>query len=108
MCSAHPTSRHCPGECRVGGHTLLEGVVIPFEGCGVEEGRERVAQYQGMMPATTHSTRTMSVMAAQRRAVRTVSRPDSQAASGDRRGGDLPFDPGARGVSGHLMLRSGE
>jgi hypothetical protein len=79
-----------------------------FEGCGVEEERAWVAQCQGMTPATLHSTRTTSVMTAQRRAVRTALGHDSKAASGDRRGGDSLFDPGARGVSGHLMLRSGE
>jgi hypothetical protein len=30
----------------------------PFEGCGVEEGRERVAQCRRMTLATPHSTRT--------------------------------------------------
>jgi hypothetical protein len=74
----------------------------------MEEGREWVAQRQGMMHATPHSTRTASVMAAQWRVVRITSRSDSQAVSEDRRGGDFPFDPGAHGVSGHLMLRSGE
>jgi hypothetical protein len=39
-------------------------------------------------------------MAAQWRTVRTVPGPDSQAVSGDRRGMDSPFDPGARGVKG--------
>jgi hypothetical protein len=38
---------------------------------------------------------------------RTVPGPDSQVASGDRRGEDSPFDPGACGMSGHLMLWSG-
>jgi hypothetical protein len=71
----------------------------------VEEGQERVAQCQGMTPATPHSTRTAPGMAAQWRAICTTPGPDSQAASGDRRGEDSPFDPGARGVSGHLMLR---
>jgi hypothetical protein len=33
---------------------------------------------------------------------------DSQAVSEDRRGGDSPFDPGARGVPEHLMLWSEE
>jgi hypothetical protein len=33
---------------------------------------------------------------------------DSQAVSEGRRGGDSPFDPGARGVPEHLMLWSGE
>jgi hypothetical protein len=33
---------------------------------------------------------------------------DSQAVLEDQRGGDSPFDPGARGVLQHLMLWSGE
>jgi hypothetical protein len=79
----------------------------PFEGCGVEEGRERVAQCRGMTPATPHSTRTVSGMATQLQAVRTASGPEFQAVLGDRRGEDSSFDPGARGVSGHIMLQSG-
>jgi hypothetical protein len=79
-----------------------------FEGCSAEEGRERVTECKGLAPTTPHSTRTAPVMAAQRWAIHTVSGRDSQAASGDRRGGDSLFDPGARGVSGHFMLRSGE
>jgi hypothetical protein len=58
--------------------------------------------------ATPHSTCTTLVMAAQRRAIRTTPRPDSQVASGGRPGGDSLFDPGTRNVLGHLMLRSGE
>jgi hypothetical protein len=79
-----------------------------FEGCGVEEGRERVAQCQGMTYATPHSARTTPVKTAQWRAVRTVPRPDSQAVSRDRRGGDFPFDLGVCGMSRYLMLRLGE
>jgi hypothetical protein len=81
--------------------------VLPslFERCDMEEGRERVAQCQGMTPATPHSTRTAPGMATQWRAICTTSGSDSHAASRDRRGEDSPFDPGARGVSGHLMLR---
>jgi hypothetical protein len=35
-----------------------------FEGCGVEEGRERVAQYWGMTPAISHITCTAPEIAA--------------------------------------------
>jgi hypothetical protein len=74
----------------------------------VEEGRERVAQCQGMTPATPHSTRTALVMAAQRWAICTTPGSDSQAASEGRCGGDSLFDTSTRDMSGHLMLRSGE
>jgi hypothetical protein len=39
---------------------------------------------------------------------RTTPGCDSQAVSEGRRGGDSPFDPGARGVPEHLMLWSEE
>jgi hypothetical protein len=61
-----------------------------------------------MTLATPHSTRTASGMAAPWRTMHTALGPDSQAASGDRRGEDSPFDPGTHGVPGHLMLRLGE
>jgi hypothetical protein len=38
---------------------------------------------------------------------RTAPGPDSRVASRNQRGEDSPFDPGARGMTGHLMLRSG-
>jgi hypothetical protein len=63
----------------------------PFEGCGVEEGWERVAQCHVMTSATPHSARTAPGL-------------DSWALSRIRYGGDSPFDPHARDVSGHLML----
>jgi hypothetical protein len=47
-------------------------------------------------------------MAAQWRVVRTAPGPDSQAALGNQRGEDSPFDPGARGVLGHQCSGRGE
>jgi hypothetical protein len=107
LCSPHITTLSWASIGSVGVHSTRASSSL-FEGCNTEEGRERVAQCQKMSPTTPHNTRIMPVMAAQQRAVRTAPVPDSQAASGDQRGGDSLFDPGARGVSGNLMLRSGE
>jgi hypothetical protein len=57
----------------------------------VEEGQEWAVQCYGVTPTIPHSTLTTPGMAAQQQVVRTVSGSDSQAVSGDRRGGDSPL-----------------
>jgi hypothetical protein len=86
----------------------FEGPPCLLEGLGMGEGREQAAQCFGMTPTSPHRARTAPAMAAQWRTGRTVPGSDSREASGDRRGEDSTFDHGARGVTRHLMLQSGE
>jgi hypothetical protein len=57
----------------------------------MEEGQEWAVQCHRVTSVIPHSTRIVPGMDAQRWVVRTVPGSDSQAAIGDRRGGDSPL-----------------
>jgi hypothetical protein len=70
---------------------LSRAPLSPFEGCGEQEGWEWAVQCHRVTPAISHNTCTASGMAAQLRVVRTAAGSDSEAVSGNRRGGDSPL-----------------
>jgi hypothetical protein len=59
-----------------------------FEGCGMEEGREWVAQCHGVTSATPYNTGTALGMATQRRVGRTTPGSNSEVVSGGWHSGD--------------------
>jgi hypothetical protein len=75
-----------------------------FEGCGMEEGRERVAQRWGITPAIPHSAGDDCIVAGCSNSVG-AGFPSCVSRSTWR---GCAFDPGAHGVSEHLMSRPGE